>query len=307
MEKQIPDDWRPWLFGERSPAGVYVVGLPLQRLRMEMSPIGHLADGKACGILPEAGLKFSTLWVWQKNPMIREALESAREWAERTGAGDGLEPPWAETAKALGSQLKSNLIRYVRAAKTVSCCRRAGVSRYQYYQRLAEAEKLGVRELLENFVHQRPPFKGRKRLRRGLVAGNFFIPTEKMIAFREVARAEAVQLDLSKVLQEIKDAPGYEQWFLDWTNPRSTHKGVQRDGDSQGSGFVRPVRSVPLPTQLNQTEQNLVACVQEHGPIKGEELARQVGYPFNSYFRQTVSNLFKRGLLRKHPQGGYIA
>lgn len=115
QDKQLlPDAWRPRLFGEDEPAGAFVVELPLQRLRQEMSPAGIL---KAAGVVKE------TLRLWKKDPTIRNALSWAVDWAARTGAPENLNPPWPEAAHRLPARggkgcHRSTLLRWIsRGAK----------------------------------------------------------------------------------------------------------------------------------------------------------------------------------------------
>jgi hypothetical protein len=216
----VPDAWRPWLFGGDPPPGGFVVELKLQRLREEMSPAGII--GKK-----SADLDASTLWEWHKSPLIMEALGWAIEWAAQTGAREALTPPWPEKFRDVPTKTKNNLIRYGKAATLSACCERAGWRLDDYSHTLAKAERLGVGQLLESYVKGLPPFERKwSRARRseqpyfGLVAENFFIPTPKMGDFRTAAQTEAGRLRLAKTVGKLKDHPGFQAWFPDWTNPR---------------------------------------------------------------------------------------
>jgi hypothetical protein len=51
------------------------------------------------------------------------------------------------------------------------------------------------------------------------------------------------------------------------------------------------------------TEQLIINCIREFAPIQGKEIANELGFPFNSYFRQIVSRLVKQGLIHRSPDG----
>src|SRR5262249_38146989 len=110
--EKVPDEWRPWLFGEPAPAGGFVVGLGFQRLRREMGP------DRICRA---AGLTSDTYWEWQRNPVVREALQWAKDWTAKTGARKGMPPPWPEEFQALATKTKNCLIRYGKATMLGAC------------------------------------------------------------------------------------------------------------------------------------------------------------------------------------------
>jgi hypothetical protein len=235
---KVPDKWRPWLFGGAEPAGSFVVDLPPQRLREEMS---------LAGILGGAGLDASTYWEWQKDRLKKRALKWAIAWTAATGARENLTPPWPDWASTLPTRTKNNLLRYAKAATRKACCDRTltgppgtRIRFDDYCKKRAEAERLGVGDLLEKFLRHAPPFSrpfhGPKRGPYcGLVAENFFIPSKGMIAFREAARKEATRVKLAQAVRPIMDHPAFHTFFLDWTNPRATRGqwlGLsQRNGD----------------------------------------------------------------------------
>jgi hypothetical protein len=76
-------------------------------------------------------------------------------------------------------------------------------------------------------------------------------------------------------------------------------------GDGRAHSADRPVTSpagTPGPG-LNETETSIVDWVRNNGPAIGEDIAAGLGYPFNSYLRQTLSSLAKHGVLRKATRG----
>src|SRR5262249_36466873 len=190
-EKKVPDEWRPYLFAEDSPADGFVVDRGLQRLRYEMSP---------SSILRAAGMGANskeTLRQWERDPTIHQALEWVIAWA-KTGGNPDRNPTWPESAQVLHGKVKQHLLAYARKATLSSCLERAGLTQEQYASRLKKAQKCGVRETLEQFLQAIHPFErvfgsagsGRKGSQFGLVARNFFIPSPKMLSFRDEALKE---------------------------------------------------------------------------------------------------------------------
>ncbi len=63
------------------------------------------------------------------------------------------------------------------------------------------------------------------------------------------------------------------------------------------------VAGTPGP-RLNDTQQAIVGWLREHGPDFAKNIARGLGFPFNSRFRATLRGLVERGTLR-HGSAGY--
>jgi hypothetical protein len=223
----VPDDWRPWLFGEDAPAGVFVVDRPLLRLQEQMTDKG---------IAAAAGLHEGTVFHWKRQQDLRGAFEWAISCVERAGSRADRDPRWPEWAMAVRANTREHMLAYLLAAKPVRCCERAGVHKNVYYEKLTEAKQIGVRELLEAFLRRHAPFTGPGGQRCGLVENNFFVPTEEMPAFREVARATAAEQELTRLLRPLKDHPGYRAWFLDWTSPRVPNGKKLREPAVDGQG-----------------------------------------------------------------------
>lgn len=55
---------------------------------------------------------------------------------------------------------------------------------------------------------------------------------------------------------------------------------------------------------LTDTEANILEALGTEA-LRGEKLGRRTGYPYNSNFRNVLSNLVKRDLLGKGPKGYY--
>jgi hypothetical protein len=211
VKGEVPDKLRPWLFGDRAPHDCFVIGEDLYRLHMEMS-LQSIAEN--------ARLSYATVFGLEDNPETSELLAWATAWADKTGARNGEIPPWPERFRRRSAKLLRSVLQYARAAKTVCCCERASLSRATYCERLEDAERLGVRELVESFLRHRPPFSGRKRQQQGLIQGKLFIPSQAMLRFRAAAQEEASECALAKAMANAKDLPGILNWFLDWTDPR---------------------------------------------------------------------------------------
>jgi hypothetical protein len=253
VDKLVPDSWRPWLFGGDAPTGGFVVSLPLQQLRKEQS---------APAILAAAGLDPSTFSEWKHIPIRLQALEWIVAWAAKTGARENLSPPWPEAFATVPAVTRNNMLRYAKAAKLSACCERAELRLDEFHNQLAKAERAGVRDLLEKYLRREPPFSwpfrgpkgdqqfGLRGQRFGLIANNLFVPTHRMIRFRDAARVEAERLGLARVAWELKDTPGFCEWFLDWTNQRGSEKSVAING---------------MPTPPANTP--MVTLTSENGPV----------------------------------------
>jgi hypothetical protein len=196
----IPDvRWLKWLFGAPSPG--FVVTLPLQRLRRENS-IPRIA--KEAGIEVETACRFH-----------RERCDLVKEAIAKASSRGGNKPTLPLFLSNLREDLGRSIWEYARKATPAACLRRAKLA--DYHRKLHEAEKVGVERELQDYLNHRgkyerkdggPPY--------GLLAPNFFIPTEDMIHFRTMARTIASAEEVAGLM----DQPGFEDWFLDWVTPR---------------------------------------------------------------------------------------
>jgi hypothetical protein len=106
----VTDDWRPWLYGEASPTGVFVIDLSLLRLQEQMTE-------KGIATAPGVDLNEGTIFHWKKQPELLRAFEWIIAWAKRAGVGLNGTPPWPEWAMSLRSSTRKNMLAYVRAGK----------------------------------------------------------------------------------------------------------------------------------------------------------------------------------------------
>jgi hypothetical protein len=198
--RQVPNlGWLKWLFGAPAPAGAFVVGSELQRLRHEM---GRKA------ILKAVGLSSATIWCWEKGQRTSEAIKAI------LSGGDG------EDAEGWG-QLNPDTRRHMedvgKAASLAACCTRAGFDASRYYSALKEAERCGVKGELLQYLRLEGRYTTAKARQSGLVADNFFIPTKDMLRFRAEAIGEAAK----QKVWSLHGLPGLDDWFRDWTSPKS--------------------------------------------------------------------------------------
>jgi hypothetical protein len=202
-DRSIPDlRWLRWLYGAPSPVGVFVVDHRWQRLRVEMTKKAARLAAKICT---------RTLWLWEGDESIKHALARALEVASTTGRRASLTgcEPWEQ----LSEYVKNQMWTYARASAPAACRERAGVAN-QYDILLRNAETIGAKEELLRWLKGEDRPKGGP-LHYGMSAGKLFVPTPGMLAFREVAGRETAAQKVSK----LKDVPGLEEWFVDWTNP----------------------------------------------------------------------------------------
>lgn len=199
---KIPNEWRPWLYGAPAPEGAFVVSAKLRALRQEMSCL------KIC---QAAGLRPAYVWLWQQDPLKKEALAAAVQAAQKLGAPSppvGV-PCWDQ----LPTRTRKNMWKYALAARPTECRRRAEAEG-TYRHQLAEARRCGVEEHLQRYLNREKPYHTMQEWS-GLVAKNFFIPTPTMLAFR----AEALKEWTEQHIAALTRLPGFDQWFREWTRP----------------------------------------------------------------------------------------
>jgi hypothetical protein len=209
--RSIPDlGWLIWLYGGLPPAGAFVVGRPLQRLRSEMT-IETICE--KTGVSPHSHRK------WIQHPVASKALQDAIKTAGGPGGtGAAKQRKWLTRWGELDGVSMGRMWKYGCAATLTACCERAKVIRPQYFLWLREAKERGVSELLRQYLSCDGLFRTAPR-QTGLVAPNFFIASEGMLAFREAAREEAVRQGISR-LKPLNKHPCFVKWFVDWTAPR---------------------------------------------------------------------------------------
>jgi hypothetical protein len=189
--RKIPNlDWLKWLFGGPKPTGALVVSEELQRLRTAMS---------RKGILKTVGLPIREL---EANPRTSMFVVAILRGDDPAGI-DG----WNGLREGTRQRLQA-----VRLGLSLGeCCKRAKIGESTYYGALQEADRCGVKNELLDYVKSKGKYATPRQS--GLVADNFFIPTEDMLKFRsEAAKQHAWAL---------QNLPGFYEWFRDWTAPKA--------------------------------------------------------------------------------------
>ncbi len=199
-QRVIPSlDWLKWLFGGPVPAGTFVVGPELQRLRGQMS---------RKGILRATGLNTSSIWRWERDQRTSNVIKSI------LAGGNG---PEAEEWHHLHPITQQHMEDVSRAASLEACCDRADMSIALYYKVMKEAERCGVKNELRQYLNCEGRYASRLS---GLVAENFFIPSRDMLRFR----AEASREGTKQRVWSLQNLPAFEAWFRDWATPKP-HRG----------------------------------------------------------------------------------
>jgi hypothetical protein len=242
--------WRKWLFGWPPSAGVFVVNGKLLRLREETSQRG---------VCKAAGTTAAAVKYWRAHPHLKAALEDVIRHASRprTTVKPG-GPSWRQQHPRVGAAVIARMLNYAKALSLQDCCRRAwrkaqaeanaltgGRGRTgrpreraddgqaplsEYYRLLAEAEAVGAKSRLEQFLKFEGAFRWEESKRCGLLASNFFVPSPGMLKFRSLARAASAE----QRIYELESLPAFEEWFLHWTTPR-VEVGRSRPGqESEG-------------------------------------------------------------------------
>lgn len=199
----IPNlDWLKWLYGGHPPAGAFVVTREVQRLRRQR---GRKA------ILASMGLTLADAWRWQNSastsdifaPILAGRPISEGEWS-------GVHPTTRKQMEAFSS-----------ANSWEASCERAGVSMSTYRAAVAEANRCGVGDELSQYLNLEGRYSPDRSRQSGLLAKNFFVPTEDMLGFRDEAVREGAR---QQVWALFNDLPGIDEWFRDWTAPKP-HRG----------------------------------------------------------------------------------
>lgn len=199
----IPNlDWLKWLFGWPAPEGSFVVGAELQRLRREMS---------RKGMMRAAGLSTSFIWHWEKDRRtnkVIEAILAGQKGADQEG--------WDQIPRGTRRKMED----LSDAVSVEACCERAKMSLSLYHQSVKEAKRCGVKDELLQYLKTDGKYTSTISRQCGLVATNFFIPSQAMLRFRNKALQEGTRQRISA----LHSIPGLDSWFLDWATLKP-HRG----------------------------------------------------------------------------------
>jgi hypothetical protein len=233
--RQIPDiSWLKWLFAAPEREGVFVVSRELQRLRHET---GRTA------ILAAARLNSARIWLWEQDKRTAAPIKAIL--AGKSGADT---PEWA----TLSSETRKKMDRVSRAASLDACCARANTSKSTYFAAVREAERYGVKEQLLQYLHCEGEFGTNRSRQCGLVAENFFIPSQDMLNFRIEAEKEGTK----QKVWSLANLPGFDAWFQDWATPKS-YRGRRHLATQNGEDRARerpPSASTSAVEQPNQEQ-----------------------------------------------------
>jgi hypothetical protein len=303
--------WLKWLFGWPAPAGAFVVGAELQRLRREM---GRRAILRALKLNP------ATIWQWQRGKQtskpIREIL-SGRNGADADG-WDQLHP-----------NTRQHMDNLCRAARLDACCKRAEMSLALYYKEMKKAEHCGVSSELLQYLKIDGKYISTKSRQGGLMAENFFIPPPDMLKFRE----EAIREGAKQKVWSLQNLSGFDAWFLDWATPKP-HRGKRHlvasavasqgvdgattNGTAQhSSNLATPAAPVPTATKskaVNQlpfvpsTFQLRVLEALENKIRTATQLQGHLGVDRKWLYRGGLNPLMEEGLVvnKRGSGGGYF-
>jgi len=196
-------EWLEWLFGWPEPNGVFVVDGGLQRLR---SQLGREA------ILEEAGVNENAAWAWEQD-------EKTRSFVTTILAGKN--PTAVAGWEKLHPITKTTMLKVAESATLERCSERAGISVAVYHNAQRTAELRQAKKLFNEYLKMEGAFERSKgKVRAGLVADNFFIPSPDMLRFRAVAQ----KLGGEQRVWSLRDRPGFREYFLDRVVPKA-HRG----------------------------------------------------------------------------------
>ncbi len=130
--------WRVWLYGGPVPAGGLVVSEALQRLRHERTQQA---------ICEAAGINYETYRKGKREPHIAEAFKAAYENASAAGR---------PSREGIGNGLQASVLKwiwaYAESAREAKCLERAGICNSAYNNALRDAERIGVKDTLIDFL-----------------------------------------------------------------------------------------------------------------------------------------------------------
>jgi hypothetical protein len=191
--------FRRWLLmGEAPPQGITVAtARQIRRCRKAWDYVAHCS---------RAGISAQTYLAWFRRGQIPDVA-----WVRWLY---GAPPPATAfiinaALQRLRRQMACTGARDI-ADVDSACARRAGVAVLDVTR---AAQRVGVERELQQYLRGEDPYHHR---RGGLLAPNFFVPTADMLAFRTVVAETMAQ----EAVWRLKELPGFDAWFLDWTMPR---------------------------------------------------------------------------------------
>lgn len=305
-------EWLKWLFGWQEPTGMFVVTAPLRELRKQTS---HKV------VLAAAGFRESTVWSWGQSP--RNDLRAAASVAKAILAGS--DPETVEGWGGVTSEAQQSLRALEEAASLEKRLERAGMSRSAYSKQLDKAAQCGAKELLLKYLRTEEPFTDHETRQSGLVAPNFFIPTDAMDRFRDEAirRAEAENKNASPNLWALAQLSGFDAWFADWTIPKARRgkrhplanaAGGQTTadtssslvelpaGDNDQTPEIRASATIFVPSQF----QTRVLEALNHRARTATQLEHDLNVDRRRLFRDGLNPLTEHGLVDNKRGYGYF-
>ncbi len=222
-------EWLKWLYGFSAPAGVFIVKQGLRRLKKEMA---RKAIAMAARVPKKVMLK------WYGDPQLAELLSTL---VKQAGMHSDLKALLeSDPYRHWDPTTKKRMIRYARAATVAACLARARLGNTQYRQYLREADQMGARQELENYLKSTDVASFRKA---GLWARNLFLPSDGMETFREVA-VEVGSANLIK--QVVAPIDGFDKWFSTWTLPKGFSFEEITNNGTEGNQRKLPAREKHL-------------------------------------------------------------
>jgi hypothetical protein len=220
--------WLGWFYGGDPPPDVFVVGEKLESLRRESSKDA---------ICRRAGVQRDNLWDWERDEVLSRVLESAVAYAARAGIkNDGPDQPrdWCEECSQVPPKVKERIWRYAWAARLYARLEKAGLSGPHYTNLLREAERKGVKDHLTRYLDRVEPYGPHQAKKCGLVAPCFFITSDNLRAFRELANAAW----RDEGITGLQSLPQFGAWFRRWATPEA--KGRKRGVAAAPAGCEVP-------------------------------------------------------------------
>jgi len=171
---------------------------------------------------------------------------------------------------------------------------RANISNSGYNHALQDAERIGVKDILLDFLRGADPWVlGKMRFAGFLVPGKLLAPSPLMIRFRSLARRAAAENKISG----LRSLAGFWEWFDDWTNPHSWIDGFQTADGSEApktdNGSLRPADASPqraeraaatpvLPSAQTNTLNEASEGIEWSEPLSPSELAKTFDVHYNT-------------------------
>jgi hypothetical protein len=232
--KDADPRWLGWFYGGDPPPDVFVVGEKLVSLRRESSKDA---------ICLSAGVQRDNLWDWEQDDVLRRVLAGAIAHAARAGIKDDRpDQPrdWCEECSQVPPKVKERIWRYAWAARLYARLEKAGLSGPHYTNLLREAERKGVQDHLARYLNRVEPYGPHQAKKCGLVAPCFFITSENMRAFRELANAAW----RDEGITGLQSLPQFDAWFRRWATPEA--KGRKRGAAAPAGSKLDPHEAHPV-------------------------------------------------------------